>query len=187
MKCGRIPRSKTLDEPVRQPRALAIGFGLAFALADGGVSAESPIEVENLQAKLVSPIGSSGNKRFLMEVELTVRGARPVPRGADIAVEASCQLDQETKRDRARLRAVQLHTLRPRQRRSFRTALFARRLLASEPKQCDILTYYLDTRSKQSVQLAMHCLRKGKTLSGSCTAKRGKKERPKLVAERSSK
>lgn len=177
---------KTSPDARRTPRACAAGAGLALLFATHAARADAPVKVERLRAELVAPISSPAAKRQLMQIHLTVRGVKRVPRGADIEVGASCKLDKGFARDRARAHAVQLHTLRARQTRSFTIALFAEHLLRTSPQQCDIFTYFLDTNAKQTVRLAEHCLRKGKTLKGSCSTKQGEKKRRKRVAERSS-
>lgn len=184
--CRLDPTKNTCSVAQRTHRACGAGAGLVLLLAAHAARADAPMKVERLRAELVAPISSPTAKRQLMEIHLTVLGLKRVPRGADIAVGAACKLDKGIVRDRVRAHAVQLHTLRARQTRGFTIALFADHLLRTSPQQCDISTYFLDTHAKQTVQLAEHCLRNGKTRVGSCSTKHGEKKRPKRVADRSS-
>jgi hypothetical protein len=149
--------------------------------------AAPPVAIEKLSAEVAKPVASTNAERRYLGVRLTVRGVRHVPRESDLAVAASCRVGDRALRDRARLQAIHLDTLRPRELRHYGLALFVHALLPKEPRYCELSAYFVAGSGKPWELISRHCLRKGKTHRGKCVTDKDKPKRPRLVAERRSK
>lgn len=170
-----------------RPACAALALSAFGILTPREALAAPPVAIEKLSAKLAKPVAPSNAARHYLRARVTVRGVAQVPREADLALAASCRVEDSTLHDRTRAHAVHLDTLRPRELRHYGLSLFVRAPLPKKPKHCELSAYFVTENGKRWELISRHCMRKGKTHRGKCVTDKEEPQRPRLVAERRSK